>query len=225
MLLNRKCGWIRCLKRADPCSRLELDAAAPFVGNVEVPQRERSDDRRDAHVGQQELPVLARENARRHAELAFPGASEPVSGFGNEGDGDRPPGSVRLSRTPEASVSPARAATCTARERTAARSTAGSPTCARAQRGSHLARRAARAPARWRAGRRPARPPAPPAVRRSPGDRRCGRFRSPPAVLELIRACFQRPSVWSAVVSYRPSQDAGFPASDRGRILRGPPPA
>ena len=76
-----------CLKRADPCSRLELDVAAPLVRDVEVPQRQRPDDRRDAYIGQQELPVLTRENSRGHAELAFPGASEPVGGFGNERDG------------------------------------------------------------------------------------------------------------------------------------------
>ena len=51
------------LERADPCARLELDVAAPLMGHMEVPQRQHPDDRRDADIGQQEFPVLARENS------------------------------------------------------------------------------------------------------------------------------------------------------------------
>ena len=75
------------LQRSDPCECLELHAAPPFVGDVEVPEGHGADDGREPDVGQQEPPVLAREDPGCHSELALPGQPEPVDSLRDQGDG------------------------------------------------------------------------------------------------------------------------------------------
>ena len=141
------------LQRTDARARLELDVAPPLVRDVEVAQRERTDDRADAEVRQQERPVLAREEAataRRSGRSPGSGraSSTPSETSATVSDDQR---QRDRRRRPQASAARARAARGTARRRTAGPSRAGTARCARGRSRSSPRAAGARASARRRA--------------------------------------------------------------------------